>query len=193
MYTFSQPTPSTIRDFIARQQEKPFSYAEVEYSRSELPSTFTIDHHRVCLGQGRQVFEQAQVAMRHWEMFNQDWVQLCWPDAPLEVGTTVAVLVRALGVYSLNACRIVYRLEEGGEIERFGFAYGTLSDHAECGEEQFSLEWHHSDDAVWYDILAFSRPNQLLSRVGYPYVRRLQKRFARGSMQAMVRAVGEAL
>ncbi len=111
------------------------------------------------------------------------------PDAPLEVGTTVGVLAWALGLWSLNACRIVYLMEEQGEVERFGFAYGTLLDHIERGEERFSLEWHRRDNSVWYDILAFSRPNQLLSRLAYPYVRRLQKRFAWDSRQAMARAV----
>lgn len=190
MYAFSQPDPIIVKNFIAGQKNKPFSYPEVGHSRSELPLHYTIDHHRVCLGRGREVFEQAKAGMRRWEMFNQGWVRLCWPDAPLEVGTTVAVLVQGIGLWSLNACRIVYLLQEEGEIDRFGFAYGTLPDHAERGEERFSLEWRRQDDTVWYDLLAFSRPNQLLSRLAQPYVRRLQKRFAQGSMQAMVRAAG---
>jgi uncharacterized protein (UPF0548 family) len=74
-------------------------------------------------------------------------------------------------------------------VERFGFAYGTLPDHAERGEERFTVEWHHHDDTVWYDILAFSRPNQFLSGLAYPLVRQLQKRFARDSRAVMHRAV----
>jgi hypothetical protein len=42
---------------------------------------------------------------------------------------------------------------------------------------------------VRYDILAFSRPQELLTRWGYPLVRRLQKRFAKDSAAAMLRAV----
>jgi hypothetical protein len=42
---------------------------------------------------------------------------------------------------------------------------------------------------VWYDILAFSRPQRLLTRLGYPYVRRVQKRFGRESAAAMLKAV----
>jgi uncharacterized protein (UPF0548 family) len=122
-------------------------------------------------------------------MFNLTWVSLCWPTAPIEIGSTVAVLARALGLWSLNACRIVYLVEEKGEIEKFGFAYGTLPDHAERGEERFQVEWHHEDNSVWYDILAFSRPNQLPARIAKPYIRTLQKRFAAGSKQAMLRAV----
>ena len=40
------------------------------------------------------------------------------------------------------------------------------------------VEWHQADNSVWYDLYAFSQPNQWLARLGYPVVRRLQKRFA---------------
>jgi uncharacterized protein (UPF0548 family) len=85
----------------------------------------------------------------------------------------------------------VYVVDEQGPVQRFGFAYGTLPDHAESGEERFTVEWHGADGAVWYDILAFSRPQQLLPRLGYPFTRKLQRRFARDSAAAMRRAVVE--
>ncbi len=76
-------------------------------------------------------------------------------------------------------------------IQRYGFAYGTLPDHAETGEERFLVEWDRASGEVWYDILAFSRPHLLLTRLGYPYVRRVQKRFGRESAAAMLKAVGD--
>ena len=100
------------------------------------------------------------------------------------------MVARIFGVWWLNACRIVYAVSEEGPVNRFGFAYGTLPEHPESGEERFTVEWHQADDSVWYDILAFSRPHHVLARLGYPYVRRLQKRFARDSAAAMVRAIG---
>ena len=81
-------------------------------------------------------------------------------------------------------------MDEAGPVSRFGFAYGTLPDHAGSGEERFLVEWDRASGEVWYDILAFSRPHWLLTRLGYPYMRRLQKRFGRESAAAMVRAVG---
>jgi hypothetical protein len=83
-------------------------------------------------------------------------------------------------------------VDEEGPVKQYGFAYGTLREHAESGEEQFTVEWHKADTAVWYDILAFSCPQQLLARLGYPFARRLQKWFARDSAVAMRRAVVEA-
>jgi hypothetical protein len=45
------------------------------------------------------------------------------------------------------------------------------------------------EGSVWYDVLAFSRPNHLLAKVGYPFVRMKQRRFGRESSAAMQRAV----
>jgi uncharacterized protein (UPF0548 family) len=74
-------------------------------------------------------------------------------------------------------------------VKRFGFAYGTLAEHAESGEERFTVEWDRDEDTVWYDILAFSRPRNSLARLGYPLSRLLQKRFAKDSKAAMLEAV----
>ena len=101
------------------------------------------------------------------------------------------MLARAVGLWVLNACRVVYVVEEEEPVRRFAFAYGTLPEHAESGEERFQVEWLE-DDSVWYAILAFSRPNQLFSRMAYPYVRHKQKQFARESMLAMKTAVAAA-
>jgi uncharacterized protein (UPF0548 family) len=123
-------------------------------------------------------------SLGQWRMFQLGWVELCWPAALIEEGSAVAVLVRACGIWSLHACRIVYVIDETAPVRRYGFAYGTLPDHVESGEERFTIEWR-ADDSVWYDILAFSRPRHPMARLGYPVTRRLQKRFARDSMAAM--------
>jgi uncharacterized protein (UPF0548 family) len=107
----------------------------------------------------------------------------------MQIGTDVAVCVHHFGFYSLNACRIVYVVDEEGPIKRFGFAYGTLAEHAESGEERFTIEWNRADDSVWYDISAFSRPSQTLARLGYPLSRLLQRKFADGSKLAILRSV----
>ncbi len=122
-------------------------------------------------------------------MFDMPWSQLCWPTAPIRMGTDVAVLVRHFGFFSLNACRIVYVVDDGARIKRFGFAYGTLEEHAESGEERFIVEWNQVSDKVCYDILAFSRPRKMLAKLGYPLSRFLQQQFAEHSKAAMLRFV----
>ena len=103
----------------------------------------------------------------------------------LEKDAIVAVKARACGTWSLSACRVVYVVDEQQPLTRSGFAYGTLPDHVERGEERFLIEWDPSDGSVWYDILAFSRPRHPLVRAGFPVARMLQKRFARDSMAVM--------
>ena len=120
--------------------------------------------------------------------FRLGWVEAYPPDTPIVVGEIVAVIARAIGLWSLNACRIIYVVDESVPIRRFGFAYGTLADHVASGEERFLVEWDRATGAVWYDILAFSRPRHFLTRLGYPYMRRTQSRFRKESGAAMVRA-----
>ena len=196
MYSLTRPTTTQIQQYLEQQSKQPISCPDVGASRNiwgnydhHLDRRYTIDHNRVLLGSGAKIFELAKIALRNWEMFGLDWVSLLWRETPIEVGATVGVMVQQLGIWSLNACRIIYILEENGSTERFGFGYGTLPDHGLCGEERFVVEWCRSNDTVWYDLLAFSRPNQWLTRLGYWYVRRLQKRFGAGSLQAMERAV----
>jgi uncharacterized protein (UPF0548 family) len=122
-------------------------------------------------------------------MFDTGWIDLCWPEAPIQEGSTVAVLARHYGFWSLNASRVVYVVDDRGAHSKYGFAYGTLAEHAETGEERFTVELRPEDETVWYEIYAFSRPNGL-ARVGYPLSRRLQKQFARDSKAAMLRAAG---
>jgi uncharacterized protein (UPF0548 family) len=189
MFCWRRPTDEAIRAFVAVQAVQPFSYPDVGATRGDLPAGYTVDHHRVCLGTGRAAFERAVAALRRWRMFGVDGVTLCWPDAPLQVGTTVAILARAGGLWSLNACRIVYLIDEQGPPVRCGFAYGTLPAHAVRGEERFLIEWSPASDDVHYDLLAFSRPRSVSLAVARPLLRAAQRRFARGSLAAMRRAV----
>jgi uncharacterized protein (UPF0548 family) len=186
VFRLTEPSENEIRRFISSQKDTGFSYPEVGASATTAPAGYNVDHNRVRLGRGDGTWQRAVEAIRAWRMFSMPWVSLHWPSAPIQVGTDVAVSIHHFGFYSLNACRIVYVVDEEGPIERFGFAYGTLGEHAESGEERFTVEWNREDDSVWYDILAFSRPRQMLARLGYPLSRSLQKKFAKGSKLAML-------
>jgi len=136
----------------------------------------------------RKTFERARQAIFDWQMFRLNWLEPCCPSQPVKEDVLVGTLARIFGLWTVNVCRVVYVVAESGDVEKFGFAYGTLPGHAECGEERFTVEWNRDDDSIWYDILAFSKPGHILTRLGYPIARRIQKRFAVDSMQAMVRA-----
>jgi uncharacterized protein (UPF0548 family) len=186
----SSPADSHIEKFLASAAASQHSYAEVGATLDgKIPTSYNVDHNRVLLGKGEANFHRAALALRDWKMFDLGWVRVYPAEAPIREGENVAVIARWLGIYFLNACRIVDTIHEHVPIQRFGFAYGTLKDHAARGEERFLVEWDRHTDEVWYDLLAFSQPNQLLARIGYLFVRRLQERFAADSKAAMVRAV----
>ena len=185
-----KPSKAEIERFIASQRDLPLSYDEVGATRDGVPpKSYVVDRYRVKLGEGEEAYERAREALCSWRQLELGWVGLRPGGAPVEVGTTVAVLASHVGFWSLNSARIIYLVQERGDVERFGFAYGTLPGHAERGEERFLVEWSHEDDAVFYDVLAFSRPNHILAWLGYPFARVLQRRFARDSEEAMRKAV----
>ncbi|MGH2414698.1 MAG: DUF1990 family protein [Microcystaceae cyanobacterium] len=197
MYLLTKPTTQEIYQHLEKQAKQPFSYADVgaslkllqisNQSLSHLPAHYVFDHNRVQLGTGGEAFERSKIALGCWEMFRFNWIQLlAEAPLPIQAGLTVGILLRQWPVWVLNTCRIIDVVEEEcGTIKRFGFAYGTLPEHGLSGEERFLVEWEQESDTVWYDLLAFSRPNQLMTQIGYLYVRSLQKRFAKASKEAM--------
>ena len=187
MFLLAKPNPQSVQAFLFAQKNHRFSYAEVGHSRNGAPHGYTCDHNRVELGTGEDVFERAIAALQEWKMFEMRWIELCWPNTPIEPGSDVAVLVSHFGFWSLNGCRIVYVVKEDGPVKKRGFAYGTLSSHGEIGEERFTVEFDTESQVVWYDLFAFSRPGPV-ARFAYPVARTLQKRFARDSKRAMQKA-----
>ena len=190
MLLFKEPSRDDIRHSLDSQKSLSFSYTEVGASREGVaPPGYVADRYRVRLGEGQEAYARAVEALREWRQFGLEWVWLLPPGAALEEGATVGVLARHYGFWSLNPARIVYIVEETGDVERFSFGYGTLPGHAERGEERFSVEWNREDDSVYYDVFAFSRPRHPLAWLGFPFARMLQRRFARDSKKVMVEAV----
>jgi uncharacterized protein (UPF0548 family) len=184
-----KPTTAQMGAFLASQTGLDLSYGAVGATATRPPPGYDVDHTRVQLGTGEATFTAAAAALRRWQHFRLAWVE-AWPaETPIREGQVIVIQARILGLWWLNACRIVSVAQEDGAVMRFGFTYGTLPDHAESGEERFLIEWDRAGGAVWYDILAFSRPRHWLARVGYPLTRRLQTRFACGSAAAMRLAV----
>lgn len=191
MFLLNKPSEETVRQFIYAQRSLPFSYPQVGATNCPPPNGlpgYTIDHNRTRLGDGEETYQRAVSALRTWKQFELGWVTVVPPGNPLEVGGTVAVQTKTFGFWSLNATRIVYVIDEKQtQNARFGFAYGTLPDHVERGEERFTVEWQ-ANNSVWYDIYAFSRPQHPLTRLGFPLARRLQKRFVKDSLASMIKA-----
>jgi uncharacterized protein (UPF0548 family) len=185
MLTFRRPSADRIRTFLEEQRPLPYTYEDVGASLLGSPDGFDRDHNRQHLGHGKAAFDAGCAAIRAWTPFPRPLASTEPPGLPIEKDTMVGVLIRAFGLWWLNSARIVYIIDEP---RRFGFAYGTLPGHAECGEERFLVEWLE-DDSVWYDLAAFSKPRWWPAKIGKPLVRRLQFKFHRGSKAAMRAAV----
>ena len=189
MLSLQKPSTEAIRSFLDQQGKFDLTYQAVGATATIPPAGYVVDHTRIKLGEGEKVFHTATAALQRWEQFNLGWLEASPTDTSIQTGAVVAILARAIGLWWLNACRIVYVVNESEPISKFGFAYGTLPQHAGTGEERFLVEWDHKTNEVHYDILAFSRMKHVLTRLGYPVVRRTQKRFGRESAAAMRRAV----
>ena len=188
MHSFRKPTADTIRAFLATQAGLDLTYSEAGMTGGEPALGYAVDHARVGLGYGENVFQAAKTGLERWDHFRLGWTETWPPRVPIKPGEVVGVLAQLLGIWWLNACRIVYVVDEEGPVRRFGFAYGTLPDHVETGEERFLVEWDKQDGSVAYDILAISRPRHIVARLGYPYTRYMQRRFRGDSSAAMLRA-----
>jgi uncharacterized protein (UPF0548 family) len=191
MFLLSRPDKSDVQKFLDSSSLSEFTYPHVGATMASIiPDGYVADHNRISLGNGEEIWTTAKSLVRSWRMFDLSWVELYSPDTPIRKNENVAVLVYHLGFWSLNSARIVYVIDKAN---LFGFAYGTLDSHGECGEERFTVRRDPSTGDVFYDLFAFSKPNYFVARLGYPFVRSLQKRFARDSMKAMARAANEPL
>ena len=146
MLSLRKPSAESIRRFLTAQAKLPFTYAAVGATAETPPAGYVVDRTRIKLGEGEAVFRSANAALRRWEQFRLGWVEAWPPDTPIQPGEVVAVMGRAIGLWWLNACRIVYVVDESGPIRKFGFAYGTLPGHVESGEERFLIEWDRGDE-----------------------------------------------
>ena len=145
-------------------------YAEVGATSGALPPGY---HHldvRRVVGQGRDWFDVAAARVLTWEVQRRAGLSV---DAPRGVALGVrALLGMRVGPVPVRAPVEVVVVTI--ELDRVGFAYGTLAGHPERGEERFEVLLR-SDGAVEARIRAFSRPGRWFTRVAGPVGRRLQR------------------
>lgn len=186
MFLIRRPSTVEIDRFLDRSRRLPVSYSPIGIVRDTADAGF--DEHVAAIGRGDADFERARSALAAWKHFDIGWVELFPRHASVEAGTVVALLIRHLGFWSLNGARVLYQVGGIGDQAAFGFAYGTLTNHAESGEELFEVFIDGESGDVIYRIRVVSWPQSALARLGTPIVRLLQARFRRDSAAAMKRA-----
>jgi uncharacterized protein (UPF0548 family) len=187
MFLLQRPSAAAIERVIAASRDLSLTYDPVGLAARETAAGYDIDRTEAVIGNGPADFERARAALSAWKHFDLGWVEVLPRKASIDVGTNIAVLIRHLGFWSLNGARVVYQLEPSAT--RFGFAYGTLTNHAEAGEEIFEVAFDDTSGDVTYCLRAASRPRAPLARMGYPIARVLQARFRADSARVMRSAV----
>jgi uncharacterized protein (UPF0548 family) len=188
MFLLRRPSAQDVESVMAASRDLPLSYEPIGLAKQE-GAGFNVDEQITIVGSGEAAFVRATTALLEWRHFELGWVDLFPKRASIAPGTVVVVAVRHLGFWSLNGCRVVYSVGTQG-AGTFGFAYGTLTNHAESGEEIFQVSFQPETSEVSYLIRAVSRPRAALARLGYPLTRSFQARFRRDSARALRCAIG---
>lgn len=187
MFLVRRPSRAEIDRFLDGSRDLPLSYGPIGIAIRP-PTIGRLDEQVVTIGHGEADFERARVALAEWTPFDIGWVEAFPQRTGIEAGTIVAVLIRHLGFWSLNGARVLYHVGGAGSRQpAFGFAYGTLTNHAESGEELFEVSLDPETGDVRYRIRAVSWPQSPLAWIGHPIVRLLQARFRRDSCASMKR------
>jgi uncharacterized protein (UPF0548 family) len=195
VFLFRRPSDAKLSQIVASVADAPFTYDDVGATArpDELPQGYHHVHAARVVGEGDEAFAVAVDGIRRWQLHRRQGYRVAPDDAPVDVGTVVAVDVPLVAVHVIATCRIVWVVDEP---ERFGFGYGTLPIHPESGEEAFVVERGHphgAPGAVRLVVAAFSRPRRPLVRLAGPMARRQQTRATHGYLDALAAHVREAL
>jgi uncharacterized protein (UPF0548 family) len=137
------------------------------------------------LGHGHGTFARAVEGLRAWDAHRLPGVRVFPEGQEIQTGATVVVTVGTPILALAAPCRIVGVIDEE---TRWGFAYGTLPGHPEQGEEAFVVSMS-IDETVQFEVVAFSRPGELLVRLSGPIGRGLQHAGSNGYLRALGRSV----
>jgi uncharacterized protein (UPF0548 family) len=183
MLSLVKPRELEVQQFLDNQRQLALTYPEVGSTRGGIvPPGYGTDKVVEEIGRGRESFAKSVSLMKNWSEYGMDWIEVFPHGAELKPDSVVAVAAFVVGIWALNACRVIYVIDEE---TRFGFGYGTLPDHAEIGEERFLIEWHKDTDIVTYEILVFSNPSRWYYWLVFPLHRYAQDKFRRESIKLL--------
>ncbi len=178
------------RELLAQQSRLTPTYKQLGATRdAQFPAGYHHDRYECRLGAGNECFETAVTGLSDWKAHRGAGVQVTHSDNGIEQGGTVLLALPLGPLRAIAACRIIYVVSESS---RFGFGYGTLPLHPEQGEESFVIE-RDPDGSVWFRVAAFSRPKDVLARLGAPVSRAIQRRVTNGYLRAMSECVNGAV
>jgi uncharacterized protein (UPF0548 family) len=152
------------------------------------PVGFRYDRYERVIGHGVETFEHAVSGLQGWHAHSGPGVKVFPEGAKIRAGATVIVTLGRPFMAIAAPCRIV---EVVDEPDRWGFAYGTLPGHPEQGEEAFVVSMS-PDTTVRFEVIAFSRPGEVLVRLSGPVGRYIQRMGTKGYLDGLQRFVDHA-
>jgi uncharacterized protein (UPF0548 family) len=163
----------------ARLRAAPFTYSEVGRTVGIAPSGYTVLSRSLTLD--TRDFEATSEALMHWQVQQRAGVVVLASSTRIR-GDSVVLLRLGIGRIGIPApCRVVHIVDEP---DRQGFAYGTLPGHPESGEESFVVS-RGADGRITFTITAFSRPASLLTKLGGPVSRGVQRAITRRYLRTL--------
>ncbi len=180
----SKPSRNALQLLVERAGQTEPTYPELGATANELmPAGYRHDLYERPLGSGAEVFRRAESALRRWQAHIGAGVEVFPMDAPLAENESFLLVLRLGAVWTIAPCRIIYVTEGQNQ---FSFAYGTLPGHPEIGEAAFTVSSGERD--ATFRIRSFSRPADVISRIGAPISRRVQTAVPRRYLDALTRA-----
>jgi uncharacterized protein (UPF0548 family) len=171
---------------LAELADDHVTYPEVGATAADLPAGYRHVVRRAALGQGRDAFERCAMALMTWGVHRAAGIDVRASHTPAQVDTVVSQLVGFRGVGVVAPCKVIYVVDE---TDRRGFAYGTLPGHPESGEESFAVSIL-DDESVALDLRSFSRPGNVISRIGRPVSHWVQDKMTDRYVAAAQRIAG---
>lgn len=175
MFFLRRPGPEQIAEVLEAAREEEPAYDGVGSTAATMPTGYRQARYQLHLGHGADVFSRAASALDSWQPQLRSGITVHPVDVEPRQGQTVVQCIRMGPLWTLAACRIVYRVDQP---DRTGYAYGSLAAHPVRGEEAFLIE-RDPAGVVRARIVVFSRPNHWLVRLGGPIGRLVQRRRAK--------------
>ncbi len=181
-----RPSGVELSALAIANEDTPLSYEPVGLCAvSTVPSGFRLDRWSRRIGIGDDAFERAVDALMGWKVHEGAGLAVA-ASGPASIGMVVAMAAPLPAGWVDVVCRVVDVVDLP---QRKGFAYGTLPTHPEQGEESFTVAMA-ADGTVTLEIVAVSRPRQILARLCPPVARRLQVAATNRYFEAIVAAAG---
>lgn len=176
----SRPTSDYLIALRRSQSELAVTYSGIGGTLGALPQGW---HHlrasrNVEVPFGVDGFARGREAIQNWAAQAELNLVLEPACPPMVEGSVLvfALPMKPSGFWATGACRIVKVVDEP---DRFGFVYGTLPHHPECGEEAFLVSRNPANpNSVTFSITAFSRGSKLPMKLSGPIGRFIQRRAA---------------